>query len=342
MSFGEYQVFLRTDIRRVKCKECNKVKRENLEDFIKNMHTTRRYMLFIGRRCRESSIKAVAEEQNLDWKTVKNLEMEYMQEQLDNRPDLCPRVIGIDEISVKKGHKYRIVVSDLERSEPIWFGGEDRSEESMDKFYKELGLKKCKNIELVVMDMWKAFRNSAEKNIPQAAILFDKFHVVKHLNESLDKVRKDEHKRLKESKGEDYIKGNKYTLLSKRKNLKLKGSESLAKILAANERLNVAYLLKESFDQLWGYKNEKDARTFFDNWKESLEGQNLKAYEKFSEMIERHWNGIASHCVLGDGIKLGYVEGLNNKIRVFQRRAYGLQDEKYLRLKILTFKLKPL
>jgi transposase len=318
------------------------VKRESLEDFIKNMHTTRRYMLFIGRRCRESSIKAVAEEQNLDWKTVKTLEMEYMQEQLDNRPPLCPRVIGIDEISVKKGHKYRIVVSDLERGEPIWFGGEDRSEASMNKFYEELGLEKCKKIELAVMDMWKAFRNSAEKNIPEAAILFDKFHVIQHLNESLDRVRKDEHKRLKETEGEDYIKGNKYTLLSRRENLKLQGSESLAKILKANERLNVAYLLKEKFDQLWGYKNENDARIFFDKWKESLEGQNLKAYEKFAEMIERHWSGIARHCVLGAGIKLGYVEGLNNKIRVFQRRAYGLRDEKYLRLKILTFKLEPL
>jgi transposase len=299
-------------------------------------------MLFVGRRCRESSIKAVAEEQRLDWKTVKNLEIEYMQEQLDNRPELCPRVIGIDEISVKKGHSYRIVVSDLERGEPIWFGGKDRSEASMDQFYKDLGPEKCKNIELVVMDMWKAFRNSAEKNIPQAAILFDKFHVVKHLNESLDRVRKDEHKRLKETDGEDYIKGNKYTLLSKRKNLKLDGPESLTKILEANERLNVAYLLKESFDQLWDYKNEKDARIFFNNWKGALVGQDLKSYEKFSEMIERHWDGIASHCVLGDGIKLGFVEGLNNKIRVLQRRAYGLRDEKYLRLKILTFKLDPL
>ncbi len=74
----------------------------------------------------------------------------------------------------------------------------------------------------------------------------------------------------------------------------------------------------------------------------SGDGQNLKAYEKFAEMIEKHWSGIASHCVLGEGIKLGYVEGLNNKIRVFQRRAYGIKDEKYPRLKILTFKLKPL
>jgi len=95
------------------------VKSENLEDFIKNMQSSKRYMHFVGRRCRESSMKAVAEEQRLDWRTVKNLEKEYMQEQLDNRPDPSSRVIGIDEISMKKGHSYRIIVSDLERGEPI-------------------------------------------------------------------------------------------------------------------------------------------------------------------------------------------------------------------------------
>lgn len=342
LSLGEYKVVLVAEIRRVKCKECNKVKKESLEDFIKNMTTTKRYMHFIGRRCRESSIKAVADEQNLDWRKVKDLEKEYMLEQLDNRPPPTPRVIGIDEISIKKGHTYRIVVSDLETGQPIWFGGADRSEASMDKFYAELGTEKCKKIELAIMDMWKAFRNSARKNIPGAAILFDKFHVVKHLNESLDKIRKEEHKRLKETDGEDYIKGNKYTLLSKRKNLKLKGSESLEKILEANKRLNVAYVLKETFDQLWGYKDAAQARKFFDNWKESLEGYELKSYEKFTEMIENHWDGIVSHCTLGEGIKLGFVEGLNNKIRVFQRRAYGIKDEEYLRLKVLTFMLKPL
>ena len=306
------------------------------------MQSSRRYMHFIGGRCRESSIKAVADEQRLDWRTVKNLEKEYMQEQLDNRPDPSPRVIGIDEISIKKGHTYRIIVSDLERGEPIWFGEKDRSQASMDKFYEWLGPEKCKKIELVIMDMWKAFRNSAEKNVPNAAILFDKFHIVQHLNVSLDKVRKEEHKRLKETNGEDYIKGNKYTLLSRRENLKLEGPESLKKILEANERLNVAYLLKESFTQLWDYKDPKDARKFFNNWKQSLEGQDLKSYEKFSAMIERHWDGIAGHCKLGAGIKLGFVEGLNNKIRVFQRRAYGIKDEEYLRLKILTFMLDPL
>ncbi|MFO1465450.1 MAG: transposase [Steroidobacteraceae bacterium] len=102
----------------------------------------------------------------------------------------------MDEISGRKGHTYRIVVSDLERRRPIWFGGDDRSEASMDQFYRFLGKKKAKGIRLAVMDMWKAFRTSTHRNAPQAAILFDKFHVMKHLGEALDKIRKAEYARL--------------------------------------------------------------------------------------------------------------------------------------------------
>ena len=104
-----------------------------------------------------------------------------------------PKAIGIDEISIRKGHTYRIVVSDLLRRRPIWFGGEDRSEKSMAMFYEQLGQKKSRGIRLAVMDMWKPFRNATNEHAPQAAILFDKFHVMRHLGKALDEVRKSEY-----------------------------------------------------------------------------------------------------------------------------------------------------
>ena len=156
-----------------------------------------------------------------------------MREQLKRAGLPGPKVIGIDEISIRKGHTYRIVVSDLLRQRPIWFGGEDRSEASMDLFFKELGPKKTRGIRLAVMDMWKAFVNSTHRHAPQAAILYDKFYVMRHLNEALDKIHKSEYARL----------------------------------------------------------SDQDRQ---------------------------------------------FVEGLNNKIRVIQRRSYGLRDQEYLRLKVLT------
>jgi transposase len=329
------RVSLDVEIRRVFCRRCRKVKQETLEWLADSPFYTKRFAFYIGRRCRGSSIRDVAKEFHLDWKTVKALEKQYMQEQLRRVGTPGPKVIGVDEVSIRKGHTYRIVVSDLERKRPIWFGGEDRSEKSMDLFYRWLGEKKSKGIQLAVMDMWKAFHNSTRKHVPQAAILFDKFHVIRHLNEALDKVRKIEYARLS-GKNRRFIKGQKYTLLSRRENLDTEGRVALRTLLKANKRLNVAYLLKESFGQLWEYKKEGWARKFFDNWRSSLKWQRLKTYEEFAQMIESHWDGIAAFIQSEDKVSLGFVEGLNNKIRVIQRRAYGLRDEEYLRLKVLT------
>jgi transposase len=311
------------------------VKRERLDFLADNPLYTKRFAFYVGRRCRSATVKDVSKELHLDWHAVKELDKQYMAAQLARAGTPAPKAIGIDEISIRKGHTYRIVVSDLIRGRPIWFGGQDRSEASMAQFYDWLGPKKSAGIRLAVMDMWKPFRNATADKAPQAAILFDKFHVIRHLNDALDKVRRAEYARLTGDKRR-FIKGQKYTLLSHRENLSMDGRRSLKILLAANKRLNTAYLLKESFGQLWSYQSEGWARRFFENWRASLKWQRLKPYEKFAEMIDRHWDGIAAYCKPENKVALGFVEGLNNKIRVIQRRSYGLRDEEYLRLKILT------
>jgi len=335
LSCGDMRIYLDLEIRRVFCPRCQRVKQEKWDWLADYPFYTKRFAFYVGRRCRDSSIRDVAKELHLDWKTVKALEKQYMQEQLRRVGTPGPKVIGIDEVSQRKGHTYRIVVSDLERMRPIWFGGQDRSEESLNLFFEWLGPKKSQRIRLAVMDMWKAFYKSTRKQAPQAAILFDKFHVIRHLNEALDKVRKREYARLSDQ-DRRFIKGQKYTLLSRKENLNTEGRLALKILLKANQRLNIAYLLKESFSQLWEYKKEGWARKFFENWRASLKWQRLKPYEEFAEMIEGHWDGIAALIESEAKVSLGFVEGLNNKIRVIQRRAYGLRDEYYLRLKVLT------
>ena len=335
LSSGDTRVYLEFEVRRLQCRCCGKVRREKLDFLAQTPFYAKRFAWFVGRRCRTSTIQDVAEELHLDWHAVKELDKQYMSAQLERAGVPGPKAIGIDEISIRKGHTYRIVVSDLIRHRPIWFGGEDRSEASMDQFYDWLGERKSHGIRLAVMDMWKPFCNVTARRAPQAAILFDKFHVTRHLNDALDKVRKAEYARL-QSKDRRYIKGQKYVLLTRHENLTTDGRKALKTLLAANKRLNTAYLLKESFGQLWSYQREGWARRFFDNWKASLKWQRLKPYEKFAEMVERHWEGIAAYCRPENKVSLGFVEGLNNKIRVIQRRAYGLRDEEYLRLKILT------
>ena len=308
---------------------------ERLNWLADNPFYTKRFAFYVGRRCHSSTVSDVAKELQLDWHSVKELEKQYMREQLRRLGMPGPQVIGIDEISIGKGHSYRIVVSDLLRKRPIWFGGIDRSEESLSLFYQTLGEKKCQKIRLAVMDMWKPFRNATLKHVPGGAILFDKFHIIAHLGEALDQVRKSEYARLT-GKNRQFIKGQKYNLLSNHANLTLNGRRSLAMLLQANKRLNTAYVLKESFSQLWNYQSEAWARRFFENWKQSLKWQRLKPFEKFARMVDAHWDGIAAYCQPQNRVPLGFVEGVNNKIRVLQRRAYGFRDEEYLRLKILT------
>ena len=248
MSCGDARIYLEVEVRRVLCKRCGTVKREKLPWLANNPFYTKRFSYYVGRKCRTMTVKDVAKELKLDWHAVKALDKEYMEKQLRRNPVAAPRTLGIDELSLRKGHTYRIVVSDLERGRPIWYGGVDRSEESMDMFYEWLGPKKAEKIQLAVMDMWKAFEKSTRKNALGAAILYDKFHVMRHLGEALDKVRKIEYTRLS-GRDRSYIKGQKYTLLSNRENLTLDGQKALKKLRKANKRLNAAYLLKESFGQ---------------------------------------------------------------------------------------------
>lgn len=172
------------------------MKQERLPFLADNPFYTKRFAFYVGRRCLSSTIRDIAKELHLHWDTVKDLEKQYMQEQLRRVGRPAPEVIGVDEVSIRKGHTYRIVVSDLLRKRPIWFGGIDRSEERMDMFFKEWGEKKTRKIRLAVMDMWKAFRKSTLKNKPKTAILFDKFHVMQHLGDALDQVRKSEYYRV--------------------------------------------------------------------------------------------------------------------------------------------------
>ena len=286
--------------------------------------------------------KAVAEMERLRHGTVKALDTLYMQEQVDRAGLPAPRAIGVDEISIRKGHNYRVIVSDLERARPIWVGGEGRKETDIDLFFKALGGKKSARIKLAAMDMWKPFRNSVIHNAPNARIIFDKFHIMRHLSKALDEVRRGEYKRLS-GKDRSYIKGQRYTLLSRRENLRPRRSPRTQKVApgqpASEHRLYFEGGLRAT---LGDYRTERGARAFFTRWKDSLKWQRLHPYQKFAGMIESHWDGIASYCHPENKVSLGLVEGVNNKIRVLQRRAYGYRDEEYLKLKIVAAFLPPL
>jgi len=318
------------------------VKQETLRWLADSSRFTKRFERTIGKLCREMTTERVAELNRLGWDQVRRMEMAYLRELVAKHPvSKRLKAIGMDEVSIRKGHTYAVVVADLERRRPIWMGFGGRKEEHLGAFYEEIGVQRCKRLRLAVMDMWKPFRNATQQYAPQAQIVYDKFHIMRHLSEALDEVRRSEYQRVQ---GEDrkFIKGQRYTLLSHKANLDLEGRRALGLLLKANQRLHKAYLLKESFGQLWDYRQEAWCRKFFENWKVQLRWSRLEPFRKFADMIERHWKEIASYCHPDNKVSLGFMEGLNNKIRVIQRRAYGIRDEQYLRLKVLTCMLPEL
>lgn len=329
LSAGGFRIVLEFERVRVSCLGCG-VRMEHLDWLAHNPRYKARYALHVGALCRKMTVKDVARAERLHHSTVKDLDKLYMAEQLRRHPLPATTAIGVDEISIRKGHEYRVVVSDLMSQRPIWFGGSGRKQTDLAQFFAAYGARRCKGIQVVVMDMWKPFREVTRAHAPNAEIVFDKFHILRHLNDALDAVRRSEYARVQGDQRR-FIKGSRYTLLSHRDNLDLDGRQALKTLLAANKRLNTAYLLKESFGQLWDYEREGWARRFFDHWKSSLRWQRLEPFEKFAAMIERHWDGIAAYCKPENKVSLRCVEGLNNTIRVIQRTAYGFRDEEYAR-----------
>jgi transposase len=337
---GTTRIYLEFEYRRVACPHCKAVKRETLSMLAKSARYTQRFEDRIGQLCREMSIKRVAELNHLSWDQVCRMEKCYMRSLLEQHPPPQQlRTIGVDEISIRKGHIYAVVVADLDQRRPIWLGGQGRTEQDLELFFNAMGPERCKTIELAVMDMWKPFRKATLSNAPNAQIVYDKFHIMRHLADALDLVRRSEYKRVNE-KERRFIKGQRYTLLSHKSNLDIEGRRALQMLLKANKRLHKAYLLKEPFGQLWDYNNPTWARKFFERWKGQLRWQRLKPFEKFAALVERHWDGIVSYCHPDYKVSLGFMEGLNNKIRVIQRRAYGIKDQEYLMLKVITSFIK--
>ncbi len=324
---------------RVTCADCG-VKNEKLAFLSANTKYTLRFAMQIGGLCRAMTITDVARRMHLDWHTVKELDKLYMREQLARAGPPTPNVIGVDEISIEKRHVYRIVVSDLERKRSIWYGGDGRGERDMDMFYAFLGKESVGKIRLAVMDMWKPFRQSTSATLrkrPFCSTSSTSFAI--SVKPSIKSARPN----MAASRDRNEVhQGTKICLAVAQREPDERRQKRPSTLLKANKRLNTAYILRESFDQLWDYRSEAWARRFFENWKAQLRWQRLKPYEMFAEMIERHWDGIAAYCRPENKVALGFVEGFNNKIRVLQRRAYGLRDEEYLKLKILTASLPEL
>jgi transposase len=238
--------------------------------------------------------------------------------------------MGVDEIFWRKG-RCLTVVSDLELGEPIW-AGPDRKQQSLDRFFQEkLPPRRRRAVRAVCMDMWQPYLQSVKEHLPRAAIVFDKFHVMKHVNAAIDETRRQEFFRQGGAMRAT-MRGKRWLLLTRWRNLSRTKRGLLNEALALNRRLFKAYFLKEQLERLWDYIYEAAALRFFRNWVRSLRWQRLPAFKKLAGTLERHLEGILSYC--HHKLPFGVVEAINGNIRAVIRRGRGYRDHKYLILKV--------
>lgn len=331
----EHQTILRFQRYRVKCPDCG-VQTEALEFAqIRGPRVTRRLARLIHELCKVTTVKAVATLFRLHRHTVKEIDKAALEGIQSQRPLDGIRVLGMDEIAVGKGHKYWTLVSSLEgpRGPEMLHIVEGRSEKRLKRFWRWFGKERAAQITHAVIDMCRAFEKSIRAHCSQEIqIIYDKFHVLRHLNEALNTARKAE---LRKGLGhfKKTLSGKKFILLARRARVRGHAREALNAILAASPKLKKAHLLKESLGHLWDYTYKGCARRFWEEWKAQLKWSRLKPYHKFAKMIDRHLHGILAYC--DKKVSLGYIESSNLKARNVIRRAYGYRDKDYMKLKII-------
>lgn len=241
------------------------------------------------------------------------------------------RALGVDEIYLGKRDKFLTVVSDLERGEPLWVGLE-RKRETLDRFFAEaLPPQRCRAVRAVCVDMWEPFGQSLREHLPHARIVYDKFHVLRHVNEALDETRRAEFFR-KGGEARGLLRGKRWLLLRRWADLDRDERQLVRELLALNHRLAKAHLLKEQLAHLWAYTYEGAARRFLTTWLRALRWQRLPAFQKVAQLLLRHLDGLLAYC--HEKVPFGKVEAINGNIRAMLRRGRGYRDHEYLLLKV--------
>jgi transposase len=331
LSLATARIWIACRYRKVFCAHCHGIHIEDLELFHPYLRVTTRLALYIYQLCRLMTVSEVSQHLSIDWKTVKNIDKFYLERDY-GQPDLKGlRILAVDEISVRKGHSYLTIVLDYLTGR-VLLVGKKRKADTLKRFFNQLSISQRKRIEAVVMDMWDPFIKAVKDKLPNAKIVFDLFHVVANFNRVIDKIRNSEyHKASKADKA--VYKGAKYLLLKNRSNIRRKKQrQQLRELLELNETISSVMILKDQLKNIWTYRSRTWAGKSLDNWCLLARSLNHRSLNSFIRMLERYRYGILNHCDYP--IHNGKLEGVNNKIKVIKRKAYGFHDLRYFTLKI--------
>jgi len=319
--------------RRVRCPACGP-RLERLGWLAPHARVTTRLAESVARLCQMLPVAHVARWFALGWDAVKDIDKAHLERRL-GPPDLDGlSVLAMDEFAIHSGHRYATVVADPRTRRVIWVG-RGRSREAIRPFFELLGPARCARIEAVAMDMNGAYELEVRAHCPRAQVVFDLFHVVaKYGREVIDRVRVDEANRLRHDKpARRVIKGARWLLLRNRENLKRPEERvRLDELLEANRALALVHVLREDLKQLWTYRSRPAAARCWRDWLHRARDSGLAPLIRFAQRLQPYLHGILAHCQWP--LHTSVLEGINNKIKVIKRMAYGFRDDHYFFLKI--------
>jgi transposase len=334
LPIGRRATFVVLPIPRVECQACGVVRQVKIA-FVdpRRSYTSsfERYALELGRRM---TIRDVAKHLGVSWDMIKDIQKRDLSRRFAKPKLKHLRHIAIDEIAVAKGHRYLTVVMNLNNGAVV-FVGDGKGAKALEPFWKRLRSSKAK-IAAVAMDMSPAYREAVSTHLPNAKIVFDRFHVMKLFNEKLSDLRRALHREATDMMQKQVLKGTRWLLLKAAENLDEKRDEKkkLEEALALNKSLAVAYYLKEDVRQFWERPGKKFATLFLDGWIKRAQASGIKVLQEMAKTLAAHRSGLLAYYEVM--ITSGPMEGTNNKIKTMKRQAYGFRDHEFFKLKILA------
>lgn len=322
------------DIELAQVRVNGKVRHIELCEFVdKGSRYTKRFCQLVSGLCRHMSIQAVSRHLHLRWETVKNMDEAYLEESL---PDLNPKdlkalkYMGVDEVARAKGHDYMTVIYDMEKGHLI--GVETgRTSDVFSTFLKKIPSDVAKNIEAVAMDMGPAYQKSVRECLPHADLVFDRFHVMKNYSKALGNQRRIEFRKANKE-GKDLLKGTHYLVLKNASKLNEKQTLKLYSLLNNNRNLHILYLMKEQLQSLWLSTSVEQMKQSLEAWCELADDAGLRYLKTFAKSLRRHCVGICNYAK--HSLTSARIEAGNISIGMIRKRARGIRDTEYFKLKI--------
>ncbi|MBL4867394.1 MAG: ISL3 family transposase [Pseudomonadales bacterium] len=327
-----YDCHLEVELAQVIGKD-GKRRMERCEFVDKGSRYTLRLCRLVSGLCRHMSIKAVSQHLKIRWETVKNMDKHYLESSL---PALDPtqlidlKYIGVDEVARAKGHDYMTVVYDMVEGHLIWVEA-GRTAEVFSGFLKQLPKETAENIEAVAMDMGPAYQKSVRDCLPNADIVFDRFHVMKNYSKALSNQRRIEFRKADKA-GKDLLKGTHYLVLKNADKLTETQTKKLQRLLENNSNLSTLYVMKEQLQALWESSTFEAMQERLEAWCKMADESSMLYLKKFAKSLRRHSIGICNYAKYN--LTSARIEAGNVSIGMIRKRARGIKDTEYFKLKI--------